>query len=71
MSILRFSYLCACKGESGSTPEARDRKVKGKYPWGTEWNFLMTCTFAGLPAAETANRRIARKDSRLTQTAVS
>jgi formylglycine-generating enzyme required for sulfatase activity len=32
-----WSVAVGLKGESGSTPEARGMKVKGEYPWGTEW----------------------------------
>jgi serine/threonine protein kinase/formylglycine-generating enzyme required for sulfatase activity len=34
---LEWSAAVGLEEESGSTPDERDRKVKGIYPWGTKW----------------------------------
>lgn len=34
---LEWSAAVGLEKESGETPEARDGKVKGVYPWGTKW----------------------------------
>lgn len=36
-SDLEWSAAVGLKEESGTTPEARNQKVKGVYPWGTKW----------------------------------
>jgi formylglycine-generating enzyme required for sulfatase activity len=32
-----WSVAVGLEGESGSTPAKKDRKIKGVYPWGTQW----------------------------------
>ena len=32
-----WSVAVGLEGEAGGTPEDKDRKIKGVYPWGTQW----------------------------------
>ena len=32
-----WSVAVGLKAESGATPQEKDRKIKGVYPWGTQW----------------------------------